>query len=435
MAILSNRSIQLLLDEAAAWLSESQLAAIMGRLNKSFPQEALATEWELITLSGLSLIGRVQNEPRYGGNAILDFAYFDPETETSVVGEITTLSDDTSKRSVNAFSDALDAQLRKWGVHVKTEVEIATEVTQSGERVPRLPMLQEFPRYIFTEAFRNFALRRSPAETFVVNNEKAELSIRLRANSATSSIRHREISAPRDPARNVVYRRLRDKSSQFNNSGHRLGEGHRCVVLCDGSCSALHVRQNSEFPGLKAIIDAFFRKRDSLDVVLVIAVDEDLNRYSNTRNIRFSVRGFDKAGSGTGEHLARRLQDSLLRLPPPIRTPINARAYLERVRENGPFDVSMRSYVGWTWSNSTLEFSANSLWDYLTGKIDRDRFCRLVSPGVLRTLAEALESGGGIRAVELVQIPEYDDDRLRLKLGQFDARSANFRGADCRNAG
>jgi|ERR1019366_2480270 hypothetical protein len=153
MALLTARSIQALLDESGTFLTAKQGEDLARRLN--LPNQALAAEWELITLSALSYVGVVEHEPDFSGASRLDFRFLQPGTGLKLVGDITTLSDDrVQKNSVDFLLRELPKHLDKKGIRGHLSVGIDSEFGDHKSLLPRLPDPHQVKSYIFEDPAR-----------------------------------------------------------------------------------------------------------------------------------------------------------------------------------------------------------------------------------------------------------------------------------------
>ena len=78
-------------------------------------------------------------------------------------------------------------------------------------------------------------------------------------------------------------------------------------------------------------------------------------------------------------------------------------------------------------TEDSVEISLRAAMDYLTGRIDRYGFHRVVSPDWLAYLRNCLDQGMGISEISIGRRPAEDDDSLLIKLSAHDAAAAPFR--------
>jgi len=116
MAIFSRRTVDRMLRENAAFLTEEQLDQHVARLNtKGF--QSLDAEWEVAVLNACSKLGRVQHEPLLDGTSKLDLL-FTTKDGSKFLADITTVSDEglEEKEPVEAFNIELKKRLKRAGL-------------------------------------------------------------------------------------------------------------------------------------------------------------------------------------------------------------------------------------------------------------------------------------------------------------------------------
>ena len=425
MAILTARSVRNVLQEASGFLSEEQTQRLVDRLNAG-GDDALAAEWELIVLAALSYVGVVQHEPEFGGARKLDFRFDQPATGLKIVGDVTALSDDEILvNSVNYLSTELSRRLDMLGIRGQTAISVAVgEVGPGGSVQPRLPHPHEFRRYVFNKEFVTFAkgIITNPggAHVLEINNEKAELSVQFSPGAWTTMISYRDFRMPRDIVNNIIHHALRRKHDQIKGAGHSEGDGLRCVVLCDGNCAALTGRKSWENHSSAEVINQYLRKHPSLDLVARISVQE---RSHTAGQLEFAVDVFDGPESRVADSVRELFKAGLDRVPRPVRTPVNAKYYIEQ-RSHG--NVFLEGRGGTSYGGHEFTLSSRTLLDYVAGKIDRTTFEQLVNSHPLEILRRRLDEGSLPTEVKLIKSEEKDDDAILIRLGRPDAAASPF---------
>ena len=371
MAILTARSVQSLLDESASFLTNNQVEALARRLN--LPNQALAAEWELITLSAMSYVGTLIHEPPLAGTRRLDFQFDQPASGLKVVGDITTLSDDAiQKNSVDYLSRELPQFLDKRGIRGSLSVGIDCEAGTNDSIVPRLPDPHNFRRYIFdAPEFIEFVAKirgdLSQTQQVRIDNDHAGLTIIYSPGQWRLTFRYSEIRLPRHPEKNVVFKALKDKSSQINASGHTHGDGWRCVVLCDGNCAALSGRSGWGTHSRNGIIASYLRRHKSLDLVVCLSVEEVARPFApaTRRSWEFVVDVLGGESCTAADAVQDLVKSALERLPVPVRHPVNAKHYVGR-RFNSK--VGLDGARGSSFGVTTFSVSSRALSSAVTSK-------------------------------------------------------------------
>jgi hypothetical protein len=439
MAILTSRAIQDLLDEATAFLNQEQGQSLVRRLNTK-DSTALEAEWELIILSALYREGDLVHEPLLGGSSKLDFSFEHADTGLKVAGDVTALSDDAIERSTTGYlTETLIKRLDKEDVHGQISIEFDYEESADAIR-PRLPFPQEFSRYVFGAEFQEFvrAVRANPSgiHHMKVNNAKAGLWVSYAPGPWRHTMRSRNIRMPRNPAKNVVYNALQDKKDQIKKSGHLQKDGLRCIVLCDGACAALTMRKSWETQSKNEIVPTFLAKTKSVDIVACVSVQDATVGSSSKRKFEFAVDVFERPNLGVAGYFQMILEEALNQLPSPVCNVVSAKRHIER--KFGPFFI-YDGARGSSYGVGHFEVSSRAVFDYLTGRIDHEKFERVIGPHPLEIFRRELDAGRMVVELKLKPDPERDDDTVVIRLGERDAAAGQFtfpaEGGDAKERG
>jgi hypothetical protein len=343
-----------------------------------------------------------------------------------IVGDVTALSDDeVLVNSVDYLSSELNRRLGMLGIRGQTMISVVVGAVGPGGSVrPRLPHPHEFRRYVFNQEFVAFAkgIIANPggAHVLEINNQKAELSVRFSPGAWTTMINYRDFRMPRDIVNNIIYHALRKKHDQIKGAGHTEGDGWRCVVLCDGNCAALTGRKSWENHSSAEIISQYLTKHPSLDLVARISVQENSQTGGQ---LGFAVEVFDGPKSRVADSVRQLFKAGLDRLPRPVRTPVNAKYYIEQ-RSRG--NVFLEGRGGTSYGGHEFTLSSRTLLDYVAGRIDRTTFEKLVNPHPLEILRRRLDEGSLPTEVKLIKGEEKDDDAVLVRLGRPDAAASRF---------
>jgi hypothetical protein len=426
MAILTSRAIQDLLYEAAAFLNQEQGHSLVRRLNRNDPA-ALEAEWELLILSALYREGDLVHEPALGGTSNLDFGFEHAGSGIKVAGDVTAVSDDAIERnSTDYLTGVLIKRLNKEDVHGQISVELDYEESADSIR-PRLPFPQEFSRYVFGAEFQNFvrAVRANPTGThrLEINNAKAGLWISYAPGPSRQMMRLRNIRMPRDLTKNVVFSALQKKKDQIKRSGHQEKDGFRCIVLCDAACAALTMRKSWETQSKNEIVPRFLAKTKSVDMVACVSVQDATVSFSSSRKFEFAVEVFERSDLGVAGHFQMILEEALNHLPSPVCSVVSAKRHIER--KLGPFFI-YDGTRGSSYGVAHFDVSSRAVFDYLAGRIDRERFERVMGPQLLEFFRRELDAGRMVVELELKPNRERDDDTVVIRLGEPDAAAGQF---------
>jgi hypothetical protein len=433
MAILTARSVQSLLDESCAFLTAKHVGDLATRLNN--PVNALAAEWELIVLSAMSYIGVVEHEPQFAGSRRIDFLFDHATNGLRIVGDITSVSDAALQRnSVDYFSRALTAFLDRNGIKGRLSIGIDCVSGENDSVLPRLPNPHEMKPHIFASSeFRKFVsdIKGRLGETHQVriDNGFAGLSIIYSPGRWGLTMRYSDIRSPRDIERNVLFNALKDKAAQISRSGHTRGDGFRCVVLCDGDCAALTHGKNWDTYSRDEIVLEYLRRHDSIDLVLCLTVREVAEPFSmdHRKPLTFALDVFAGDSGASSDVIEEMFAAALVRLPGPVRHPANAKHYVKR-RSKSRFNAD--GIRGSNFGECHFNLSSRAVLDYVSGRIDRPQFERLVDDFALKVLRKGLEEGRLPVELKLNHDETKDDDTIVIRLGAPDPAVSPFRGVD-----
>jgi hypothetical protein len=368
--MLARRSVQQLLERSQSYLSTTQLATIVNRLNGG-GRDTIETEWELITLAALASVGEVEYEPQLGGSAKLDVRFRSPEL--SFVADIRTVSDEQYDREnpvqeVVAELSRITEGLRGQGIQGGFDFEVNALPGSALSGVPKtkliLPRVHQFKRAIFDKGFAQFldTIRKYPKRVHQHRVDKAVASLSIIFRPGPHSLRtysHLAYNLPHDLTRNVVYRALDRKSDQIKRAGKRRPEELAGVVLCDGGCGMLRSNKSLHTFSLHDVVSGFLSKTNTVDFVCVI----DIFQPSWNRSpLKFSVRAWPQRHS-LAETLVLILSNAFRVLPAPVATAVNALNYYKwaegvpRLYGEYKQNSNMR--------HDTIEISLRAVMDYL----------------------------------------------------------------------
>jgi hypothetical protein len=416
MALLTARTLKAILDDSTSFLNPEQGAALARRLNNADANVALGAEWELLVLAALDNEGTLIHEPDLGGAARLDFCVTDTELGTTLVGDITTVADDTVERDGTGVltSMLLERFFQREHLTGSLAVRVECEATTTGTR-PRLPLLHEFRHYVFGNEWHDFVtrIRTTPQRTHDVriSNDRASLAIRFAPGRSGLTIAYAGAHDSRDLTKNVVSTALERKREQLNRSGHVRGDGLRCVVICDGACATLRMRPSWDLHPMNAIVERFLQGTTSVDVVVCLSVQDVTHDYVEPRGrFGFVVNVFARSSlEEVRAPLQILLERSMARLGVPLRTSRRAKQYLRR--RWGPHfttDSAKASFFG----PADFHVSSRAIFDYLAGTIDRPAFERIVNPLTLELLQRGLAEGRMVTELSIERDADRDDDTV-----------------------
>ncbi len=438
--MLARRSIQKLLNDGIGYLSRDQLDNFVTRLNRH-NSGSVGAEWELIILTALASLGRIEHETDLGGSSRLDVLFHSPEVE--FIADIRAVSDRECHREnrVQEFSYELSKladKLRSEGIQGGFDYRvngIAASVLERRYKTKLvLPFPQEFNRVIFSGEFKTFleAVRHEPTKshTLVVDKQEASVSIVFSPRpGGFQSGSYPAYNLAHDLTHNVVLGALKDKSDQIKRAGPRASGKMTGVILCDGGCGILRSPPNFYTLTVEEIIGRFLRRSTTVDFVCIVDIVESTT-YGHTPPPRFEARMWSLREEVWAQDFSSNMNLALRRLPPPRDAAINTLSHFkwagDRQHCYGRYKRNSMT------THNSLELSLRAVMDYLAGNIDRKEFERVGHPDFLLKLRKRLDQGLVIENVAIRRSPGEDDDGLVITFGTHDAAKAPFRSPETR---
>jgi len=387
MAIFSRRTIQELIDQSAKFLPLRQTQRHTRNL-EDCSDNTIPTEWELAILVAFSKLGTVFAEPETGSTR--PDLLFTPRGGTqSILLEIGTVSDKHLHQN-NPFDQLMedfgqrlrkefpDRQLGRFHVDVR---QLSPLPTYRGERVTqhlRLPKPHEFKRTIFSRRFDKFlaSIKNVPtqAHEYAVKDHRADVTIRFEPGARGLSAGHPVYTLAHSKTSNPVANVLHSKAKQLKSS---TLPGPYGIILCDGDCDLLSRRHTNDWSSfsLEEVVRHFFRQNTSIAFVSVLTVVTDNSGRIGPRNLRLHHRLFQNEAFRS---LDPAMQESVLKfhseLPPPARTPVNARNHLNWVLQTGKPERGNSFEGGYSMSARSLKISLRVVQELLAGKTEMKTF-------------------------------------------------------------
>jgi hypothetical protein len=363
-----------------------------------------------------------------GGTANLDVRFTDP-AGLQFTGEITALSDDaaTRRNPVNHLIREVSRRLEKRGIRGAITIRIGAR-RQPTEVTLMLPLPHQFSQEIFSRGFSEFLdqITRAPTSacTFGVHNDATDVVIAYAPGRRHTTVTHTPFKGPREVVRNALYNRLKKKVDQIKRSGPRPKDGLVGVIVCDADCELFHGNSGLAM-SFEGIARHFLGKSASLDFIAGLSIQNDYATDGPMKPYMFDVRIVDRHPDREAM-LAEVLQEALQQLPRPIRTATAARYYLEGQHQQGLTTLQYYDRCGASMADGLVSLSARATIDYITGRIDRQRFEVLADPWMLSILRRALDNGGIVRSVCVRHNPAADDDSLQIEWRNRDPATAPF---------
>lgn len=428
--IFSRRKIQERLNQLRESLQPDVIDILAKRLNE-VGRPRIAAMWEVMIISSLLRLGRVEVEPELSSGRRPDI-FFKDEKGMAFFADITCVSDEGVDRDnpISYFNDRLMATVTRLGLprggH-SSRVESQEIATSRGRKVVlRLPPYSDIPRFISEEIEPFLRSSLSSSDRYIrfsINNDQAALSLVIdKVGGQFNSFSHAVYDQPSILDRNPLFNALRAKSKQL-----KAAEGVKGIIVCDGDSKALSSRNAYNVDDAHLICNEFFRQHDSVDFVLIISIDEVRERplaiHSVDRSIKAKIafrNGFLRAED------VRLIFDSVLKdFPRPLNSPVNA---VHRAKESG-YGLGHRG--GFKMSGNKIKLSSRAIMEVLSGRKSIDEFnadydwngnsdnFRMTNPFENNLL-------NGRLPVKITVEPSDDDDWIEFEFGERDAAISDF---------
>jgi hypothetical protein len=440
MAIVSRRVLQRLLDENAKVLTEKQSREHVRILNAG-GASALAVEYEVLILNGLSRLGSVEHEPHLSGPRVPDIRFAPAAAPLDVlVADVRTVSDVEAKTEnpYEEFTREFGKLLNDIGLSAagfKFEVQGAL-VGVAGKQKMKLSLPPKGPdlRRTVRRELRAFvkAVKNAPDRPAAISVPGFDVSIIYQPGQYGFSGHHPSFTVPFSIEKNPLMNALRDKADQLRGTGF---PGLRGIFVCDGHCDVVRSPSTSGVasPNVSSgqIVKRFLRRSRSVGFVSLLTVPQPYPPFP-AKSFRFHSELFLNP---QGEHPCTSPQVTALRalpdvLPPAARTPANALHFLQST-ESLP-DSSYNSFCGGgQMADTEIRLSTRALVRVLAGRVSIAEFLRdhrmTDATGAIPFFENQLKAGRMLVAARVERVPDEDDDWMVLTFGESDSAIAPFR--------
>jgi hypothetical protein len=377
-----------MLDELGSWLTRSQAAQLLGRLdNNRDPDACIPAEYELAVGWALSKTAQLTVEPKYG-RRVPDFESVDLFPDRPAAIEVVTLSDEglsdewLMNRVANIINHFADQVRRKASKNLYYTFHETSGYRPVRMRVPIGPFTHRSQFWRQRLVSKNFELTHQhktqirtwlaswpPSSPLLLIGKDTTVSVSWKdwvhpTSKAFSSMP----SSAHDLHDNPLYERLKDKADQLAEapSGHL-----KCIILGDGGCRLLlRPRDKSQQTvSGQQIIWEFLRNFD-VDIVGILSPrrrnEHIISPHNNPRQWFFDL--FDKHKRSEGYY--RRLDEMVVRLPAPHLHGYQARSFVQQgmLSPQGRGQYLPLRYSGGQ-GRMTISISARGLLELLAGRM------------------------------------------------------------------
>lgn len=386
MAIFSRRTIQQMINENAAFLTEEQIDKQISKLDSNSFQ-SIDTEWEVVVLNVFSKVGQVEHEPDLGTSRKLDLLFTHHVDRSQFVADITTISDEKyeDETPLKAFGIELRQRIERVGLAFNGFGYLVEPhpPTDAKTRL-MLPKREHFSKEIFNKKFKTFLreIKENPGEarSHHVSTAKTNIVITYDPEKKGSWGASYVYTLATSKTQNTLYNALKEKKRK--QLGQIEFSGAKGIIVCDGGSHMFHAKASGKYrPYFNAaeVIKEFLRQTRSIDFVLAISViftNRGRIKINAERPMRkVKVELFPNRSFGTlSDKLRNRLSEIEGYFPEPFNTPGGERETIRRgFRPKKARPLLDRLSV----SDSEIRLWANNLFALLEGAITQDKFFEL----------------------------------------------------------
>jgi hypothetical protein len=445
VAIFSRRSIQNQIDDLGAVLDAGDLKRLVNRLNGGDAQ-ALATEWEVMILAGLSRLGHVQNEVTQGSSEPdISFRSHD-DLRLEFLADVTAPSDDglddanafdKLSRLVGQYAAKLGIPAGGFYIHAGYE-----ELPVRGGYKVQLSMPNDGHMEAFFQAevlpkVKIVAGHPGQPQEFSIPYGTRGIVIRYQPGTPYSGGGYRAYQNATSRENNPVYNALKLKQRQLKRANYT---GPMGIIVCDGGCHILRHRlqiAQGTFSA-KQIVARVLEQNTSISFVLLIGLTEELPHPFNRAEDPLAPRGELILNPAATHPLPEVLQAMLRKIPekwpPPVQSPFRARADLDRSHLKGRKHRGQSFWGGYKRGGNMMRISARGLLELLAGEKTSAQFedahGLAGANAMANPFALALQAGQVIEKIEIIPATDKDDDWLEITLKGPNPALAKFKVPD-----
>lgn len=431
--IFTRRFIQKCINDLSGVFAEPDLRILVEKLNAHGPNQ-LPTMWEIVVLTALSKLGRLQYELELPNGKRPDI-FFSQGRTLSFMADITTVSDSGLEEAnpVGRLRLEVESCRKRLGLPVlgiNIQVNAVKEATKKGPRTALLlPPYKDIPSFVAERIEPIIKQKMQAGEPLSLRIEEPGIDLEVSlVNSRYSSISHASFDLPESLTRNPLYNALDKKKRQV-----RSFEGVRGIIVCDGASRSL----SRDAEGTRAfetekILGEFLRQNSSIDFALVVTVDEKRGGWLE-RNVQRSLRYVLQCQPNleVAKTLNRVFENMVRHMGRPKRSAINA------VNQLAVPGFGWGHHGGSTMSGSKVKLSSRLLMEILSGRRSADemnklqRWRRISDPHdnllTINPFDKWLEEGRLPKSAIVLQDADSDDDWIEITVSRNDAAVSAFK--------
>lgn len=443
MPIFSNRTLAAMLRALPAQVRTRCQADLLGRLTRG-GHEALASEWELFSLSQMARGGTLDLAPP--AQPGVPDAIFTPAGHPPIVVEVTALNDqDLQERFADdALGMLFYRQIhRLTGRHVGAlNVHTAWPVGDRGLPTPGLPSRSQLHQFMQRPEVRQFisAVAEAPDRKRTLEHRvgDAVTTVEFRPGAQFSSGSTAGYSARgfNEHNRKRLTKKLWGKAKQVKSSNLQLPS---VVILCDADCrmlrdgpsrswnpeSAAHSvydyisgRPTLGLPGPNGpwiVKNGAPQQSTTINAVLILTVEEKLGHFGGQlpQNLKVMVvKNEGAAKHSLSDEALQALIDALATNVPKIhRTPMNAKNERNWTDHEGGGELSA----------NRVKLSMLAFQDLLTGRTSQAEFAAR-NEFTAQHIARLVNQGHCLSNARIIKDGDSDDDWIEFDFADIDPR-------------
>lgn len=422
MPFFARRTLQRLLTECLPILPAARVSALANAFNSDH-KSSLAAQWELVLISALRSLGRLEYEPDTGGGRKLDLVLHSSLNAVPVGLEITAVSDDHNRmlHPFDAFQQELARRIEKVGLKpAGFHSEIGAIVVTHGKKrryvmgVPRPSAFADFFDREFDTFLRDIARDGRTSRSFRrwSDSSQVEITYTPYEEYMTASYAGGDDNDVRD---NSVFRAAEDKAAQIRGSGFGGPAG---IVVCDAGAPLFRQDPHSYQVNLQRSLTAFLAEHQEVSFIIAVR--------TRVRNVSFKgrkppVEVYVNATSSCSDQLCDALRSLGEQLPKLQCDALNVRRLLAAYQgKKGSSHYSWLGEGGTDWMK--VRISARSVVQFLAAVDDPQKLLATAglvespwNPHPINPFREAYEAHERLVGARLVETPDDDDDWIEFE--------------------